>query len=344
MTLDAIRSKASRSVARIRRGVEVRLMATDAGERRVGKLPVRVTLLACRRLVRAGQRKSCPAVIKRCRTPSGLGVAGLTCGREISSDVVGIGCCVKGVTMACYAVGRLSNKHVIAVAIGALLCLMCAEKRKARLVMIEPGARPRACALMTGLAVRRESRSRVIRACGSGEIHFMAGDALRRRCELRFLMHKPSPPHKRCYLMALRAIGGKPGRNMVRRKRPPEIILVATEAIRRRSGKLLLSRVRVTGLARQCRVLAEQRKPRRLVLLNHVGNLPRLRGVAAKAIRPQLAFVNVGVARETIGGFGCRKLQSLVARFALDGLVRAREREPGDFMIDGVPVHFPGIR
>jgi hypothetical protein len=270
-------------------------MATNAGERRVGKLPVRVTLLACRRLVRAGQRESCPAVIKRCRTPSRLGVAGLTCGREISSDVVRIGCGVKNISMARNAVGCFSNKHVIAMAIGALLCLMRADQRKARLVMVEAGARPHACALMACFAVRRESCGRMVRTGSICEIHFMAGNALRRRCELRLLVHKPSAPHKRRYVMTLRAISGKTRRNVVRCERSAEIILMAPEAICRRSGKLLLSRVRVTSLARQRCVLAEQRKPRRLVLLNHVGNLPRLRGVAAKAIRPQLAFVNVGV-------------------------------------------------
>lgn len=48
-------------------------------------------------------------------------------------------------------------------------------------------------------------------------------------------------------------------------------------------------------------MFSEKRKPRRLMFLNHVGNFPRRRRVAAYAVRPQLAFVQVGVARQTGG-------------------------------------------
>jgi hypothetical protein len=53
----------------------------------------------------------------------------------------------------------------------------------------------------------------------------------------------------------------------------------------------------VTGLTVESGVAANKREPRPLMALDHVGDLPRLSAVAARAIRTELGFVDIRMAR-----------------------------------------------
>jgi hypothetical protein len=147
----------------------------------------------------------------------------------------------------------------------------------------------------------------MIRVRRAVEIRLMTGDALFGRCleylilvttkarrgnmragkrERRTRVVKARSPFKRGHLVTLNAIGRESRRLMIGRSCTHKIVSVATEAIGRRAGVLFQRRIRVTTLAVERRVFPKQRKPRRLMLLNHIRDFPRRGRVAACAIRP----------------------------------------------------------
>ncbi len=93
--------------------------------------------------------------------------------------------------------------------------------------------------------------------------------------------------------------------NAVRRKSRPcvigvrgsgEVLPVTSDARRRRSDILVMGNSAMAIFARQCGVLPGQREPRRLVLLDHVGDLPRPGRVAPQTVCAELCLVNIRVA------------------------------------------------
>lgn len=71
---------------------------------------------------------------------------------------------------------------------------------------------------------------------------------------------------------------------------------MAFHASRRRAHILLRGRINVTTLARCRQMSANERKSRLLMLLHHIRHTPVQRGMAARAIIPQLALVHIRMA------------------------------------------------
>ncbi len=71
---------------------------------------------------------------------------------------------------------------------------------------------------------------------------------------------------------------------MIRICGPGEVVSVAANARRRRTDILVGRRARVTILARKSGVFTRQRESRRLMFLDHVGDLPGLHRMAPDAI------------------------------------------------------------
>jgi len=95
--------------------------------------------------------------------------------------------------------------------------------------------------------------------------------------------------------------------------------------------------------ARQDAVPAEEGKPRLFVLLDHVGDLPRLHRMTAQAVFSQLTLVHVSMAR-TAGGPGRWKLQPGMAVRAGNGLMLPHELESGRCVIKrNIFPYFPAV-
>lgn len=75
-----------------------------------------------------------------------------------------------------------------------------------------------------------------------------------------------------------------------------KVVAVASDTGRRRAHVLAAGRSRMTILAAQRRMDAQERKPRILMLLDHICHAPRLRRMAAHAVGPQLSLMHVGMA------------------------------------------------
>jgi hypothetical protein len=174
VALLAVRAKVQRAVIRVRRVVEIRLMTADAIRRRARELSVRMALRAIRRHVRARQREARVRMIECRRTKRRLRVALRAVRRIISRDVIRIRRAIVIGTMARHAVARLSCEHIIAVTALALPRRVCADERESRLVVVEPRAQPLRRALMTRLAIHRESCRRMIRRSRCDKIRPMA--------------------------------------------------------------------------------------------------------------------------------------------------------------------------
>ena len=167
-------------VARIRRSVEVCLMAAHASGIRSGQvvIAIHVALRALQRRMRTSERESRGRVIEGCVTPRRRGVALLTGGREVRLHVIRIRRAVEIRLVAAYASRVCTGQVVIVidVTLGALQRRVRAGEREARRGMIECRSSPRCCvvALLAGL---REARRHVIRIRRALEVFQMAADA-----------------------------------------------------------------------------------------------------------------------------------------------------------------------
>jgi hypothetical protein len=91
-------------------------------------------------------------------------------------------------------------------------------------------------------------------------------------------------------------------------------------------------------------VPAKQRETRLLMLLPHVGNLPRLRRVATQALLAEIGFVHIGVAGEAVSGL-CRELQPRMTARATRQLMLAGQRKTRCLVLErGILSHLPRIR
>lgn len=146
--------------------------------------------------------------------------------------------------------------------------------------------------------------------------------------ELRAVVLESTAPMHGRFLVALSAIGGEPCGGMVWRRASVVVVPVTTIAVNGNSRELFSSGVRVARLAVCHGMSSEQREPGRLVFLHHVGDSPGLCGVTSQAVGSQLALVDIGVARQAIGG-SLLECQSFVAAHTAKIGVLPGEREAG---------------
>ena len=167
-------------VIRIRRSVEIRLVATHARGVRSGQVVVaiHVTLRTLQRSVRPSKRESCCRVIERRVPPRRGGVALLTRLREVRLHVIRIGRSLE-IRLVAADAGCVRAGQVV-IAIHVTLCAlerrMRAGQRESRGRVIEGRITPRR-RVVALLACRREVRLYVIRIRRSVEIRLVAADA-----------------------------------------------------------------------------------------------------------------------------------------------------------------------
>ena len=175
--------KAGLYVIRICGGVEIRLMAADAGRVRAGQIVVTVdvALRALQRRVRTGQRESRRGVVEGRSSPCRSRVALLAGRREARLDVVRIGGAIEVLHMARGAIGRRSDELPIDMALRTRHAHVRAGQREFReSVVIESRRIPRA-GVMARLASGREAGLRVRRVVGLIKVRHVAAVASRRR-------------------------------------------------------------------------------------------------------------------------------------------------------------------
>ena len=255
---------------------------------------IRVALAARYSQMGAGELK-CRGRVTKCRgLPGCVGVALGTCVTEVALHVVRV--CRLGEIrrVAGIAVRVVQLVVAILVTLGANDGGMRSRQLEGRVCVIEScrfppirGMAPEACVTESALHMIGICR---LRKCGC-----MAGVAVRilqlivivhmtldagqgcvysaEREPGRLVGESTSPLHGRD-LVAARTISGEGCRNMARRCGAFIGIPMAPITIRRRAGILLPPRVRMTLLTGEHAVPAEQRESGRLVLLDHVRDVP----------------------------------------------------------------------
>lgn len=102
---------------------------------------------------------------------------------------------------------------------------------------------------------------------------------------------------------------------------------------RNRGADILVPRnTGMTILAGKCCVSSDQRKPRLLMFLNHIADVPRLHRMTSRAIRTQLCFMNIRMARRAARIYAC-EFQVFVTTCAFDGFVLTFKRKTGLGMV-----------
>ena len=172
------RSREPRVRHRAYRGIEVVLVAADAGRAGDVEIVVHVAIRALPRgnRVRARQREARFRVIESRRLPGCGGVAGFASLREPATHVIRVGGSLKILYVTGHA-GRAGQVVVVIdVAIGTLprRDRMRARQHKVHRGMIETGGLPRRSGVALQ-AIRREIRSHVVRIPGALKILQVAG-------------------------------------------------------------------------------------------------------------------------------------------------------------------------
>jgi hypothetical protein len=150
-------------------------------------------------------------------------------------------------------------------------------------------------------------------------------------------------PLKRIEFVAFAAISGEPGEGVTRIPGVVKVRTVTAIARRRGPGVLVVRSPGMAILAVERSMHAEKWKSCRLVSLDHVGDFPRLEGVASNAIRSKLRFVDVNVARTAeLSGYLERKI--FVAAYACCSLVSSFESKSGCGVVEQhIRSHLPRI-
>lgn len=156
-------------------------------------------------------------------------------------------------------------------------------------------------------------------------------------------MIESAAPLKRIQLVTFTAINGEAGEGMTWIS---GVIKIRSMTAIARCGGSGVQAIRSSGmafLAVERSMHAEERKPRRLVSLDHVSDFPRLERVASNAIRSELRFVDVDMTRRAdLTGKLERKI--LVTTYARCGLVPSFKRESGGGVIERhIRPHLPRI-
>jgi hypothetical protein len=275
--------------------------------------------------------------------------------------MVWIGRLVKISTMTRIAGAGEIRELVVLVTIGARDSQVSPDERKVGICVIERGGPPGRGGVAL-LAKRWESRSGMIRTCRRAVGSLMARDAFHGESgkdvvgmtrgalllrvssgerELRDTVVESRSPALRRDIVALQAIGRKSSSRMVRALCIPVVGLVTGNA---RNGNAAVTPARRSGMtlvAGGRNMRAEQRKPRLVMELPHVGNTPGTRGMAFGAVGSELSKMGIGMARGTFGAHG-RELESLMTGRTRHGLMLPLECKSGAGVTEcGIAPHFP---
>ena len=139
----AVVRKIQSHMIRIRWPLKIRLMARIAIQRRAGIAIIDVALVACRRHMRAEQRKARFAVIKSRGLPGVGSMARRTSVRKVGRHVIGVGRALEIALMARETIRRCAGKAIVDVTQIAGHGQMRAGQWKARAVVIEICRPPR---------------------------------------------------------------------------------------------------------------------------------------------------------------------------------------------------------
>ncbi len=332
----AERGEAGRRVRRGTRGVVGRTMARHARLRLPLVDEVGVARLAHGRRVLPRQREARGVVVELRPLPARHRMArqaGLTeaCGRMLGGRrLLEVG------LVAADAAGRLPLEHLVGVALGARGRLVRPQQRELRQVVIELGPLPLGRRVAVGAergeatGVRRVERALIVLRVARHARHRLVVVHLvgvtrgagaprmperQREARLGVIEGRVVPRDER---VAGRAVLGERRRLVVGRLDGPHRSGMAADARRRTIDELQLTVPgrRVARLARYGRVPPAQREAPRLVHLRHLrAVVERPRGVAPRALCPELALVHVLVARGARGR-GLREVERHVARLA----------------------------
>jgi hypothetical protein len=155
---------------------------------------------------------------------------------------------------------------------------------------------------------------------------------------------EPGAPEERIDLVAFSTVRGESGEEVVRICRFLKISAMTYVTSCRRPCELITGCIGMAILAIERRVSTQQRKSRELMPLDHVGDLPRLKPVAARAISTELGFVDIDMTRRA-ELTGADESELLMTADARSCLVLAVQRKAGLRMIERcVSSHLPGIR
>jgi hypothetical protein len=150
-------------------------------------------------------------------------------------------------------------------------------------------------------------------------------------------------PEERIDLVACSAVGRESGKDVVRICRLLEVRAMTNVTCCRRPGELIIRGTGMTVLAVERCVSPEQREPRELMPLDHVGDLPRLKRVTACAVCTELGFVDIDMTGRT-ELTGADKFELLMAADAACCLVLSIQREAGLCVVKRcIASHLPGI-
>ncbi len=313
--------------------------------------------------VRAGQRKFRRVMVERRRLPGRRRMARFARPAEILGKMVWIRRRVK-IRIVTLIASRV-RKIVVTVRVAclALHADVLAGQRKIRRAMVErrwlPGRRR-----MALCTVRRKTTLDVVWVCRPGKIRTVATHALRRRTlersidvavrarrgkvrsgegKRRGIVIETMIPRIRGNAVARDAIGGKSGGRVIWIRRGGVICGMAADAFDGAPPVLIIGGVVVAAFAGQDAVFSQQGKPRLLVPFRHIGDFPRLHGMAVQAIPAKFALMDVVVARRTTGP-RVGKFQIGMARHARHRCMLPDKFKAGGRVIEREIVpHLPGI-
>ncbi len=348
VALRTIKRKSGCGMVRIIRALIILQMTVVAGGTERSVLAARVALLTCGRGVRASQRKPRGVVIEGRRRPVRGSVAKLAALRKSGGRVVrGVGSLVI-LQMAGNAIRADVGERTRRVALRTGDRGMRSGERECRQVMVKRRAQPGGRVVASGAVMRKSSRD-VVRVGRLREIGKVTAGAIRcysletvpgvtRVAGERLMGAGQSKIREAAVieardLPAVRVMAGfaggrEAGGDVIQNAILLEIASVATDALRAEAHILAHGRAAVAGVARQVGMGPDQREAVPVILDRTGVDSPSLDGVAALALRAELALMKVrvaiGAARSSFGkDFG------YVAGIAGDVLVHAAQLEAG---------------